>query len=603
MTRSPSKTPVLALLLALAAAAPAVRAQTAALDQERRILVVERDPDAAERFLNDAPRQAALRAQDEAAYLSLFRAATELRDLRQLLRGYQQEKRVLREGLAARPDCSFCQDPAQLVAWSERWKAAPRDLLRESIYEWDTLAAPRRTWLSGQGAPEAVWRTMKFTDRQAKLRSWAKAEFAALMKLVPRTQGELDAFSARMDAVEEFLDHDDSIAVDERYAKAETAVKKIADAEKRLARSGNQTLLAELKAARGAADLDAVLSHLGRLYDGMGLHDATLSTAAPMKPGAGFDAPTAKLAAEMLGPALLREVSGTQAGDRINAFYAKTPLKITLEPEKTGTLATYYQGVLNFGREQIEDFLKSRGRSARDLVSDHALMGELVRDLAPVFVHETTHHRQDVWATQKRINGPWSQYQEIEAMETEAVYVLEKAARDPGYKAYLARAGKDSPNTREALGLARRMETQGADQFRRSIRAWHYPGLLSLEGSTWERDARHRIAIADMRAELKRRAALPFLTRFMLERGPALDTDFDTHDEFLKALRLAGTKHLQDALAVEEKEDAALPSVYAQHRARADAADREAEALLADIRAGKLAARPKIVVPSPGAPR
>lgn len=603
MTRSPAKNLTLALLLALAAAAPAVRAQTAALDAERRVLVVERDPDAAERFLNDAGLQAALRAQDEAAYLSLFRAAAELRDLRQLLRGYQQEKRVLRDGLAARPDCSFCQDPAQLVAWSERWKAAPRDLLRESVFEWDTLAAPRRTWLAGQGVAEAAWRTMKFSDRLAKLRVWAKAEQQALLKMVPRAQGELDAMSTRVEAVDEFLDHDGAIAVDERYDQAATAVKRLADAEKRLAGSRDAKLLEALQAARGAADLEGVLSNLGRVFDGLGVHDADLRTAAPMKPGAAFDAPTAKLAAEMLGPALLREVAGTRAGDALASFYAKTPMKITVEREKTGTMATYYQGVLNFDRGNIEDFLKARGRAARDLVCDHALMAEFVRELAPVFVHEATHHRQDVWATENKINGPWSQYQEIEAMETEATYVLQKAAQDPSYKAYLAKSGKNSPNAREALSLARRMETEGADQFRRSIRAWHYPGLLSLEGSVWERSARHGVVEADIRAELARRAALPPTRRLLLEGGPTLDTDFDTRDEFLTALRHAGTQHLREALAAEEKENAALPSVYARHRARADAADREAEALLADLKAGKLASLPKTVVPSPGAPR
>ncbi|MBI3563706.1 MAG: hypothetical protein HY079_00760 [Elusimicrobia bacterium] len=216
MTRSPSKTVFLALLLALAAAAPLVRAQSAAFDEQRRVLAVERDPDAAERFLKDPALQAGLRAQDEGAYLALFRAAAELRDLRQLLAGYQQEKRVLREGLAARPDCAFCQDPAQLLAWSSRWKAAPRDLLRESVFEWDTLPAPRRAWLTAQGATEAAWTATRFVDRQAKLRVWAKAEYAALMKAVPRTRTELADLRARVEGVDDYLDHDDSYALDQR---------------------------------------------------------------------------------------------------------------------------------------------------------------------------------------------------------------------------------------------------------------------------------------------------------------------------------------------------------------------------------------------------
>ncbi|MBI3563707.1 MAG: hypothetical protein HY079_00765 [Elusimicrobia bacterium] len=317
-----------------------------------------------------------------------------------------------------------------------------------------------------------------------------------------------------------------------------------------------------------------------------------------MKPGDGFDDRTAKLAADMLGPALLKEVAGTRAGDQIGDFYAKTPMRITIEPEETGNLATYFRGTLNFGRGDVEDFLKARGKTARDLVSQPGLMAEFVRELAPVFVHEATHHRQDVWATARGINGAWSQYQEVEAMETEAMYVLEKSSLDPTYKAYLAKSGANSPNAREALSLARRMETQGADQFRRSIRAWHYPGLLSLEGETWERASRHEKVVEGVRAELKRRDSLPPAGRALLENGPKLDTDYDAYADFLAALRRAGTVQLREALAAERKARAGIPGAYAQHRARADEADRAAETLLADLKAGKTARRPRIDVPS-----
>lgn len=603
MTRSPSKTVFLALLLALAAAAPSVRAQSPALDEQRRVLVAERDPDAAERFLQDPALQASLRAQDEGAYLALFRAATELRDLRQLLRGYQQEKRVLREGLAARPDCAFCQDTAQLLAWSDRWKAAPRDLLREAVFEWDTVPAPRRAWLTARGATDASWKTTPFAARQSMLRGWAKAEYAAMMKALPRSQAELDALQARFDDASDYLDHDDSYGLGQRLIKDEAAVKGMAEAEKRLARTQDPKMLAALDAARKAGDLETRLANLGRIFDGLHIPDAELRTAAPMKPGDGFDERTAGLAAEMLGPALLREVSGTHAGAALEAFYAKTPMKITLKPEDTGNLATYSDGVLNFGRGDAEDFLKARGKTARDLISQPALMAEFVRELAPVFVHEATHHRQDVWATERGINGPWSQYQEIEAMETEAMYVLEKSSLDPTYKAYLAKSGQNSPNAREALSLARRMETQGADQFRRSIRAWHYPGLLSLEGVSWEGAAHRQKVVADITAELKRRDSLPPAGRLLLHNGPKLDTDYDAYADFLAALRHAGTVQLRAELAAELKEQAAAPAAYAQHRARADEADRAAETLLADLKAGKTAKRPRVVVPSPGAPR
>jgi hypothetical protein len=584
MIRSP-KTAALAVLLAALAAAPA-RAQSVAFAEQRRVLTVERDPAGAERFLNDPSLQAVLRATDEDAYLELFRAATELRDMKVLLRGYGQEKRVIREGLAARPDCKFCQDATALVAWSDRYKAAPHDLLREALYEWDTLPAARRRGLSAQGATAASWTALSFRDRQAKLKAWAMAEYGALMKAAPKNAAELGALQERVSAVEEFLGHDESIGLSERAAKDEAAVTGLADAEKRLARTTDPRLKAALDAARNAPDLESRLSALSKLFDGLHIADPALQTAAPMAPGKGFDPATSRLVAEMLGPALLNAVRGTHAGADIAAFYAKTPMKITLESEPSGNIATYSEGVLNFGRENIEDFLKSRGRSARDLLTQPALMGDLVREIAPVFVHESTHHRQDVWAKDLHIKDSWSQYQEIEAMETEAVFILEKSAHDAAYRAYLEKAAKTSPNAREALSLARRMETQGADQFRRSIRAWHYPGLLSLEGETWERLAHGTLVTGDLRAELSRRAALPATVRAKLENGPAVAASYDTRAKFLAAVRAAGSANLRKSLAAQEKLDATVPSFYDQHRARMEKADRQAEDILKGLKPG-----------------
>lgn len=599
MTRS-RRSAVLALLLAALAGSPAPsHGQAADIAVQRRLLVDQRDPDAAERFLDGAALQASLKAQDEGAYLELFRAATELRDLRQMLRGYQREKRVLREGLAARPDCSFCQDSRRLLAWSARWHAAPDDLLRKAVFEWDSLPDARRRWLIKRGVSRASWDGTRFVDRLAKLREWAEEERAAIMKAVPRTAQDLERLRDRASDVDEYLDHDDAYGLDERLARDEAAVEALADAEKRLARATDPKLKAALAAAEKAGDLETRLARLGEIFDGLHVPNAALHTAAPMPAGQGFDDATAKLVADMLGPALLRETRGTRAGDDLEAFYAKTPMTITLKPEPSGNLATYFGGTLNFGRGDIEDFLKARGRSARDLTTQPALLGDLARELAPVFVHEATHHRQDVWAQDKGIKDSWSQYQEIEAMETEAAFVLEKSAIDPSYRAYLERVADNDPNAREAMGLARRLETQGPDQFRRSIRALHYPGLLSLEGETWSRIVTHRRVAEYARAELARRDGLPAAEQAGLEKkGGKLERAYGTPRELRDAVRGLGTPELKAALAGAEASAAKTPDFYAQHRARQQEADRAAEKVLADLASGKRKTR-FATVPAP----
>lgn len=605
MTRSPARIVFAALTAALLAAAPvASSAASPALEAQRAALLRERDPGAAEAFLSDPSLQAAMRAEDERTELELFRAAVELRDLRQLLRGYEREDRVIRDGLAARPDCAFCQDPKRLLAWSDRWNAAPRGFLRGALYEWDTLPAPRARWLAARGVSPAAWEATPFAARQEKIREWGKAEFDRAMKAVPKNEAELEALGERADAINDALGHDDAYALGERVAKAEAAVKAMADAERRLATSDDPALKAALRDARNAPDLETALANLGRIFDGLKIPNEAVRAAAPLKPGQGFDDRTRRLTAEILGPALLREIGGTWAGDELNAFYAKVPMRITIRPEDAGNLATYSDGVMNFGSGDIEDFLKARGRSARDLLTDPALLRDLTRDLAPVFVHEATHHRQDVWTQEQGIRDASTQYQEIEAMETESVYVLEKTARDPSYKAYLARSAKTSANAREALSLARRLDTGGADSFRRSIQALHYPGLLSLEGDSWETLAARRRSAADVRAELGRRAALSPLRRAALYVGGGLKDEYEDRSRFLSAVGLAATPALEKFLERAARADAAEPSAYARQRARLDSVNRATEEHLRALRAEPDPAKPRrTLVPAPGGPR
>lgn len=603
MTRSP-RTVVSILLAAGLAALPLFAAASPALDAQRAAILRQRDPQAADLFLDDQGLQARLKAEDAKSELDLFRAATELRDLRQLLRGYDQEERVIRDGLAARPECSFCQDPKALLEWADKYRAAPRDFLRGALFEWDTMPKARAQWLAANGANQASWQLMPFSERAAKIKQWGKLQYDALMKAVPKDQAEMDALGLRASEANDALGHDEAYALGQRVEQAEAAVKAMAEAEKRLAKNASPEMLAALKAAKGAPDLETRLSQLGRIFDGLGVQNGALHAAAPLKPGQGFDEPTRRLAAEILGPALLRETDGTWAGAELKVFYAKTPMKITIKPEATGNLATYSDGVMNFGSGDIEDFLKGRGRAARDLLTDQALLHDLVRELAPVFVHEATHHRQDVWAKNLGISDSWSQYQELEAMQTESVYVLEKAARDPSYKAYLQKEAKTSPNAREAIGLAQRLETNGGDRFRRSIQALHYPGLVSLEGEVWSRIVKRNQTAGEVRAELARRDKLPAMTRTILQRGPALEEEYDSRAEFTAALRSAGTGKLGEFLKEADARDAKEPDSYAKHHQRLEEVNRLTELHLKELQAEANPAAPRRpVVPSPGGPR
>lgn len=540
-------------LVVLLVAALAVSARAVGFDEERRDLLADRNPKAAEAFLKDAALQADLRAQNESGYFELLRAATELKDLDELMRGYQDEDRILRGGLAARPNCSFCQDVPTLEAWCARWGATPgKSNLSSALYDWGELADDRVKWLKARGITEGSWARTRFVDRQAKIAAWATAKLDAMLKENPGNAAQMDSLRERSDALMDALTHDQAVALGEFRDRTQASVDGLAQAEKKLARSADPALLARLKAARAAPTLDARLAALSQIFDGLGEHDAAVSASAPAAAGQGFDDSTRRLAADELGPSLLATLGDTNAGKSLRDFYAKHALKIAIEHRDSGIIASYSGGTLTFGEDQIEDFLKARGKSAKDLTKDAALLSELSRQLAPVFVHEATHHEQDEWAKEQGIRDSWSQYGEIEAMQAEALFVLQKARLDPSYKDYLEKTAKESPNAKESLALATRLEESGPSMFRASIRAWHYPEKLSLEGETWRRLAKDQAA-----------AARP---------GP-------------KAAA---------ALADERAEAVA----YAKHRARFEAANAETERLLREL--GALAPARRIEVPPPG---
>lgn len=600
MSRSPARLAA-ALLLAALAAAPRASALSRAFEAERAALLTDRDPAAADKYLGDQALQSRLTGEDPSKALELFRAAAELADMRQLLKGFEWNTRVIRSGLAARPGCAFCQDPKALLAWAARYHAAPEALLREAVYEWDAISPARAAWLKTEGVARPRWEAMSFVERHALMRRLAKAPYDALMKAVPNNQSELEALQAGVESVEDVLDHDAASVLEERTAKAEAAVNGLAKAGREPAVAADPGLKAALAAARAAPDLETRLSNLSRIFDGLNIPDPILRSAAPLKPGQGFDPATRRLTAEILGPALLSETGGTWAGDELKAFYAKVPLKITLKTEDAGSLATYSEGAMNFDAASIENFLKARGRPARDLLTDAPLLHELVRELAPVFVHEATHHRQDVWAAEKHIAGTWSQDQEIEAMETESVYLLEKMARDPAYKAYLVTSAESSPNAREALGLASQLETDGVDRFKRSIRAQYYPELLSLEGEVWSRLVRRDGADRYVRAELARRAALPAKERARRMEGPGLDEEYDDRSQFYAAVAKAGTAALESFLTADAAKSYVEPADYAVNRARLDEVNRRTEERLREFRSAPVpSASRRPDVPFPG---
>lgn len=590
---------VLALAALIALRAPAFAAD--AFDA----VLVDSDPQAAAQLLTVRHAELdALKASDPARYNKVFERSLELKDLTGLLVTYPSDSRAIRLGISQRPGCAFCQKPAELFAWLARYHpGVPEPKLksiREALWDWSEMPQARRDWLVAHGEIEAGWLAMEFAPRQAKLVEWAMAEKEAILKIIPRTMGEVEQLDARVWAMTGVLPGNDAVATWHHAAKSRQLVEGLEAARKKVGDPANPKIKALLAAAGEGGDVDARLASLSALFDAAGMKSAALKSAAPPKPGQAFNDDRRNRVAGLLQTSIMREIAGTWAGDELKEFYSKVPLKIAVVHTDMAAIAWYWKGKMSFNEDSIEKFVKVRGRQLDDLGRDPALLKELTREVAPIFVHEAKHHQQDVWAQAQGIPSNWSQHQEQEAMMAHALYGLEKSKRDPTYAKYLKDTASSSGTSRQLLGLMQTLRTEGADAFGRSVVTSHYPDRLSLEGIVWCQIVMHNAITEPVKTEIARRAAMTDAERSAFDKGPGFEQNYSSFEAFVEALRKVNGPSLTAVLDQQQEMLKKSPEVYAKYAARLEQAIRETAAKRDLILSGKLPARRRSEPPVPG---
>lgn len=558
MLRPPLPTLFLALVLL---AAPA------AADLATDILPGN-DPDAAYALLHAPELQTDLKARDPAGFPKLFARAAELQDLHDLFFG-PDDAAQLRLALAARPDCAFCQKPAPTLAWvTARLASLPaerRAVLARVYWEWTQLG-PRRAWLTAHGTDEASWGTLDLDERRDRLVPWAQEESAAIAAMRPKNGIEADVMQNRIYAVYEVLGSAGSAPLLERLVQVRTGLSALDAVKGQAAASKNAAVRKAYSDAMNATDPAARLQALSRVFDGLGRRDPAVLAQAPARPGQAFDDRTRDMVAALLGSGLMRETDGTWAGQELRDFYAAHPLKVKVAPAPNAAfLAWYANDVMTFNEKFISQYVKSQGRTLDDLAKDPELLQPLLREIVPVFVHEATHHRQDLWAKAQNIPFYTGEGAEKEAMMTESLFVMQKARLDPSYARFLAANQDRSTNVKEAVILAARLQKDRASWFGETVMATHYPEWLSISGQVWCQILWHNRIGDPIQAELTRRARLPEAERAPLADGKPLDANYASLEDFEKALPGVATKALEDVVAQQKRALERSPETYAAY--------------------------------------
>lgn len=579
----------------------------AALAQQRDeynrtlLLITQEDSlETAQAFLRDQALQDRWKAEDPEGYRKAFASAAELKDIGDLLMGKSQP-RAIRLGLDKREDCEFCGSPARLEAWFKKempWADDSRiKALREATWAWEFIPPAAKKVLAAKPVTEAQWEKLDFPERMNRLQEWSGSELAAILATTPRTPAEYKALEERALAISGIVGNSDSSRLWERVNHARQAVDGLARAEKLVGKDPAKRKA--LEEARGA-DLDDMLAGLGGIFDGAGVKDPAFLAAAPAREGQRFDvAGRREMVAGLLRTGLLKETEGTFAGRDLAEFYKTNKLDLRVAAPLKGQenwIAWHQGGVITYNEKHLQEYLKAEGRDIKDLAQDPALLRRLTVQMAPLFVHEANHQRQMVWARENKL--PWmpGQHNELETMQVEALFIVEKRRRDPTFDALIERDRKTSILARESANKSERL-LQGTQIFRDGINAWHYPELRSLEGTAWCSIKWHNGISEDLDAELARRAALPKAEQDRLAAGGNFAERVATEEEWTSSLRTVGTPHLKASLAVHRGETENIPATYAAYRKRLERINAQTAERLKIVLANKPPAGP----PPPGA--
>ncbi len=572
--------PLLSMRAALLAACftlpSRARAQSVAggsLTPAQIAVAITRDDDpAAANLLLDAPdEQAAVKAAEPDRFDAVFQHAAELRDVERLLTSTVDPMNI-RLTLLSRGNCAFCQDPARLEAWAARDKAVIADVARklpEVFFDWNTLSSSQLDYLQAYGTTAADWSALSLTARHERLLGWARDQMSALMTDNPATVPQLQDMSARAYAVYGVLGRDEAAPLNERLQKAETAVQKLAAADKLVGSGAAAGLRQALADAQNASDPEARLAALNRLFDALGRPDAQIRAALPSAPGQGFDAASRQRTAELLSTGLMRETDGTWAGADLTAFFADHPLDVVVRPfagQDVTAAAEYDNDRLSLNEKFIAEFVRARGKTVDDLSRDPTLLRDLTRTVAPEFVHESTHEMQDAWAKAQGLPFQNGEGVEQEALTVQALFVLQKEKIDPAYRRFLEANKNSSTLVANDLWQAEYLKKQGAAYYGASLFSDAYPGFPSIASSASTGLAIRAQAEAAIQAELARRARLPAGEQARLAAAPGFEVQ--TVSDYIRAVPQIGTSALTGELKFLHRDDAQTPRVYDAYAAR-----------------------------------
>lgn len=281
----------------------------------------------------------------------------------------------------------------------------------------------------------------------------------------------------------------------------------------------------------------------------------------PSRPGETLSAQNNELITGMLRTSLPGEIKGSAPGDKIAAFYAGgAKLDIAIESCQ-GCHAKYdpSNGRIVIDSELVQQYLRANNISADQLVKDKNAVAGLTKYVSPIFVHEATHQMQHDWAAKAGVYKPYTQEDEIEALEMEALHTSQKKSSDPRFRYIFVTMGKSSPYAQQRVEVSKRFEAN-QKEFGDFVRDQYYYGVPSFAAASSQ-------VLTAVSGELDRRKTM----------SPAEIDDVEAYGKDIAAARKMSAQEIVDSVGDIKAEalrqlrkDLLNSGVYTDHYAGAE---------------------------------
>ncbi len=427
----------------------------------------------------------------------------------------------------------FLENVGDTVKWIQKYSPARLGIYQQAAYEYAVLEAERQDYLVRRTIERREWDATRFSARLEVMAGFADSVADKYMAVSPAKmdQAKFDAMSMA------FRDYAVEMTPLKRrlFMQHIRTSRRIMNARKEVARQEEQASTEEQKAhvADLAAKVDSIavkapeaqLAALGSLFDlskitdgdslVVDLSESTSSVRSgeepPAQEPAGLGAEQRAQVAARLQERISGEISGTKAGDAIMKFYGDpkyaasglNTLRVAIKPA-SDSIGFWDGSEVSFGQEFVERWMAEKGYTASDLLTKETPMVELTRLLAPNFIHEATHQRQDAWAADKGVPKPPQQDLEVEAFSMGGLFVMEKARQQAaaGNGSYSAQICED--HLRRAVDFKKGGVIGAADEIDPL-----YQGRLSATGSSARNTAIAESLYSEMQSRLRAKAAAP----------------------------------------------------------------------------------------------